>query len=109
MAAVAAEGPMAKHIREKLSANFNPAHLEVECESQLHNVPKGVEIHFRVQIVSDKFEGLSKIQRHRLVNKCLAEELESDIHALRIQALEPKEYDGNKQDAAPKCGGGHGL
>ncbi|CAD5225228.1 unnamed protein product [Bursaphelenchus xylophilus] len=38
----------------------NPVHVEVECESQ-HNVPMGVEIEFRVQIASDKFDGLSKI------------------------------------------------
>ena len=42
--------------------NFQPVHLEVECESHLHNVPKGTEIHFRVQIVSDQFEGLSQLQ-----------------------------------------------
>lgn len=41
---------------------FQPAHLEVECESRLHNVPAGTEAHFRVQIVSDKFEGLSQLQ-----------------------------------------------
>uniref|UniRef100_A0A1I7SNN2 Uncharacterized protein n=1 Tax=Bursaphelenchus xylophilus TaxID=6326 RepID=A0A1I7SNN2_BURXY len=33
-----------------------PVHVEVECESQ-HNVPMGVEIEFRVQIASDKFDG----------------------------------------------------
>lgn len=41
---------------------FQPTHLEVECESRLHNVPAGVEAHFRVQVVSDKFEGLSQLQ-----------------------------------------------
>uniref|UniRef100_A0A1I7SG21 Uncharacterized protein n=1 Tax=Bursaphelenchus xylophilus TaxID=6326 RepID=A0A1I7SG21_BURXY len=40
--------------------HFKPVHVEVECESQ-HNVPMGVEIEFRVQIASDKFDGLSKI------------------------------------------------
>ena len=42
--------------------SFKPIHLEVECESQMHNVPKGVEIHFRVQIVSEKFENLTQLQ-----------------------------------------------
>lgn len=52
---------------------------------------------------------LQKFQRHRLVNKCLAEELETDIHALRIQAIDPKEFDGQKQAPPPRCGGGAGL
>lgn len=44
-----------------------------------------------------------------MVNKLLAEELETSIHALRIEAKKPSEFDGQKQVAAPKCGGGHGL
>uniref|UniRef100_A0A1I7SN61 DUF3444 domain-containing protein n=1 Tax=Bursaphelenchus xylophilus TaxID=6326 RepID=A0A1I7SN61_BURXY len=41
------------------SEHFKPVHAEVECEGQ-HNVPKGVEMEFRVQIASGKFDGLSK-------------------------------------------------
>jgi hypothetical protein len=44
-----------------------------------------------------------------LVNKALAEELEDGIHALRIEAKKPSEYQGEKQVEAPKCGGGHGF
>jgi hypothetical protein len=43
-----------------------------------------------------------------MVNKALAEELENGIHALRIEAKKPSEYQGVKQVAAPACGGGHG-
>jgi len=75
----------------------------------MHNVPKDVEIHFRVQIVSEKFEGLTQLQRQRLVNKCLAEELETKIHALRIEAKKPSEYTGERQNPPPPCGGGKGI
>ncbi|KAI6192262.1 hypothetical protein M3Y97_00318100 [Aphelenchoides bicaudatus] len=102
-------GPLTTAIRNKLQDFFKPTHLEVECESKLHNVPAGVEAHFRVQIVSDKFEGQTQLQRQRMVNKVLAEELETSIHALRIEAKKPSEFEGQKQVAAPKCGGGHGL
>ncbi|VDK81699.1 unnamed protein product, partial [Cylicostephanus goldi] len=53
------EGPVAASIRKKLEETFSPSHLKVVCESYMHRVPKGTEKHFRVQIVSDKFEGCS--------------------------------------------------
>uniref|UniRef100_A0A915DX05 BolA-like protein n=1 Tax=Ditylenchus dipsaci TaxID=166011 RepID=A0A915DX05_9BILA len=91
------EGPVTIALRKKLADFFNPVHLEVECESPMHNVPKGKEIHFRALIVSDKFEGLRQLDRQRMVNKVLAEELKTQIHALRIEAKQPSEYVGDKQ------------
>lgn len=45
------------------------------------------ETHFKVIIVSDVFDGKTLIDRHRLVNECLALELaERGVHALSIQA-----------------------
>ncbi|KAF1758657.1 hypothetical protein GCK72_015116 [Caenorhabditis remanei] len=102
------EGPVARLLREKLSASFQPKHLEVECESHLHNVPKGAEMHFRVQVVSDAFEGKRVIERHRLVNTCLAEELATSVHALRIDAIPTSKWDGQKQEESPTCRGGFG-
>uniref|UniRef100_A0A914GWG3 BolA-like protein n=1 Tax=Globodera rostochiensis TaxID=31243 RepID=A0A914GWG3_GLORO len=85
------EGPVTIALRQKLAAFFKPEHLEVECESRLHNVPKGTEKHFR---------------RQRMVNKLLADELREKIHALRIEAKMPPEWKGEKQVLAPPCGGG---
>ena len=49
-----------------------------------HMSPSG-ETHFKVIIVSDVFEGKILIDRHRLVNECLAIELsEKGVHALSI-------------------------
>ncbi|CAB3409121.1 unnamed protein product [Caenorhabditis bovis] len=103
------EGPVAKLIREKLSTRFQPKHLEVVCESHLHNVPKGSEKHFRVQIVSDAFENIRVLERHRLVNNCLAEELKNGVHALRIDAIPSSRWEGQSQEASPSCRGGFGL
>jgi len=102
------EGPVTVALRKKLADFFNPVHLEVECESPMHNVARGKEIHFRVQIVSDKFTGLRQLDRQRMVNKLLAEELKNEIHALRIEAKAPTEYSGEPQIAPPACGGGGG-
>ena len=42
----------------------------------------GGETHFRVYIVSDAFRGKSRIERHRMVNAALADELAGSVHAL---------------------------
>jgi stress-induced morphogen len=44
-----------------------------------------------VSIVSAKFEGVSRLQRHRMVHEALAEEIKNELHALTIRALAPSE------------------
>ena len=46
----------------------------------------GGETHFNVHIVSDAFKGKSRIDRHRMINAVLKEELANKIHALAIDA-----------------------
>ena len=46
-------------IEEKLRAEIEPCHLEVINESHMHNAPAGAESHFKVIVVSEKFEGMS--------------------------------------------------
>ena len=45
----------------------------------------GMNSHFRVRIASDKFEGLTRVQRHRLVYDSLQEFLDHGLHALAIE------------------------
>ena len=76
-------------------------------ESYKHSVPTGSESHFKVVIVSDQFEGLPLIQRHRLVNSVLEDELKNDIHALSIQAKTPVQWEKNATvHQTPNCLGG---
>ena len=42
---------------------------------------EGGESHFRVKIAADAFAGKMLVQRHRLVNEALAEELAGPVHA----------------------------
>ncbi len=79
-------------IETKLHEAFNPAYLWVENESYMHNVPAGSESHFKVIVVSDVFEGLRLIQRHRKVNQILSEELAGKIHALSIHTWTEEEW-----------------
>ncbi|TCT05872.1 BolA protein family transcriptional regulator [Tepidamorphus gemmatus] len=80
-------------IAEKLTAALAPEALEVIDESDRHHGHagwrEGGETHFRVRIVSRAFAGKTRVERHRMVNAALAEELAGGVHALAISAEAP--------------------
>ena len=86
---------MREIITEKLTGAFAPASLRVEDESHQHEGHAGHrpggETHFRVYIVSDSFRGKSRVDRHRMINAALAQELSGGVHALAIHATAPEE------------------
>ncbi|NRA30484.1 MAG: BolA family transcriptional regulator [Parvularculaceae bacterium] len=88
-------GQIAERIETKLTQSFEPTELEIVDQSHLHaghaGAPDGGESHFRVKIVSAKFEGQNRVARQRAVNAALKEELAGPVHALSIQALAPGE------------------
>lgn len=55
-------GPIEQAIREAITEQLDPIHYEVINESYMHNVPKGSETHFKVLVVSTKFESLPLIK-----------------------------------------------
>ena len=91
-------------IINKLHEAFLPESLEVQDESHLHEGHAGHrpggETHFRVYIVSQAFEGKSRIERHRMINAALAQELADAVHALAIHAQAPAEKP--RQNASPE-------
>lgn len=96
-------------ITAKVEADTNPVFLEVINESHMHNVPEGSESHFKITVASEKFEGLTLIKRHRLVNELLKEELNGQIHALALHTLTPDQWferSGQVPDSPPCLGGG---
>jgi BolA protein len=82
-------------ITEKLTRAFAPQRLDVVDESHRHEGHAGHrpggETHFRLYIVSDAFQGKSRIERHRMVNELLSSELKGGVHALAIHASAPGE------------------
>ena len=87
-------------IRERLQTEFSPVELLIKDQSHLHAGHAGAADgrgHFDVRIVSDSFDGLSRLQRHRSVYAALDDLLQSDIHALRINAWSPEEYQSLKK------------
>lgn len=73
-----------------------PERLEVIDESHHHaghqpSFDGTGETHMRVRIVTKKFEGLSRLERHRAVNEVLKPELDAGLHALAVEAAAPGE------------------
>jgi len=89
---------MKDRIESKLSAALKPASLNVTDESAAHHGHAGWrpggETHFKVEIVSDAFEGKSRLERQRLVHELLAEELSGPVHALSLILRAPSEASG---------------
>lgn len=101
---------MREQIDAKLRSAFAPVHLDVVDESYQHNVPAGSETHFKVVIVSERFQGQRFLQRHREIYGALAAEMADGIHALALHTYTRKEWD-ELQDtvlASPVCRGGSG-
>lgn len=81
-------------IERMLGAALAPLELQVKDQSQLHVGHAGAKDgkgHFEVTIVSDGFSGVNRIARHRMVYDALGAFMDSDIHALRINAISPSE------------------
>ncbi len=84
-------------LRRRLESRFAPKLLVIEDESHLHAGHAGAaggHSHFRVTIVAEAFRGVSPVARHRLVYAAVGDLLESDIHALAIEASPPPAADG---------------
>lgn len=98
---------MQETITARLQEGFAPLHLEVVNESHMHNVPPGSESHFKVTLVSDRFEGQMLIKRHRAVNQALGDIMDS-IHALALHTMTPEEWfaKGGQAPESPPCLGG---
>ena len=84
----------AETIRSRLAAALAPTALDIEDESHRHAGHAGARDgrgHFRVRIVSAAFEGQSPLARHRAVYAALGDLMQTDIHALVIDARTPEE------------------
>jgi BolA family transcriptional regulator, general stress-responsive regulator len=86
-----AGGVSADQIEAALRAALEPLELVVRDDSHLHAGHAGAREgrHFTVQIVSPRFNGLSRLARHRLVYDSLNALIARGIHALAIDARAP--------------------
>jgi BolA protein len=88
-------GEVKQRIEAALNAAFQPESLEITDDSALHaghsGAPDGGESHFTVHITAGAFAGKSRLERHRLVNAALKDELAGPVHALAVKARAPGE------------------
>ena len=94
-------------IEHKL-ATLEPVVVQVENESHRHNVPANSETHFKVTLVSARFEGLMPVKRHQQIYALLADELSGPVHALALHLYTPDEWQarGGERPDSPNCRGG---
>jgi len=94
-------------IERKLTEGLAPRRLTVRDDSHRHasHGPRMAalgeaghapldgqgETHFTVEVVADAFVGRSRLERHRMVNTLLADELRERVHALTLRARTPDE------------------
>lgn len=83
-------------IEKLLTVAFSPSEILVKDQSHLHAGHAGAQEgkgHFDVRIVSEEFAGQNRINRHRMVYDALGSFMQSDIHALRINAISPLDHE----------------
>ncbi|WP_457423036.1 BolA family protein [Roseateles sp. P5_E7] len=84
---------LAAEIETRLRAELAPLELAVRDDSAQHAGHAGAREggHFHVAVVSDRFTGLQRLARHRLVYHSLSDLMQRGIHALAIDARAPGE------------------
>jgi stress-induced morphogen len=74
--------PSAEELRERIEEALPGAEVSV------HDTTGGGD-HFRAEVVSDRFDGLSRIQQHKLIYDVFGDEVGGAIHALSIKTQTP--------------------
>lgn len=89
---------MTESIEKKLKEGLSPLSLKIINQSDqhkhhvaMHGVPQTGETHFRIEVVSDKFDGVGLVKRHRAVFELLKEEMDGPVHALSLDTKAPGE------------------
>ncbi|MGI4792644.1 MAG: BolA family protein [Janthinobacterium lividum] len=82
-------------IEAALRAHFAPTILQVQDDSAMHAGHSGAraegETHYNVLVVSERFSGLNRVARHRLINAALSDEFTAGLHALSLTLRAPGE------------------
>jgi BolA family transcriptional regulator, general stress-responsive regulator len=102
MALYSSKGQYYARIFRKLTESLAPSRLVVIDETAHHAGHREssgkTETHFRLEIVSAKFEGMRLIERQRHVYSILSDELRERVHALSMKTLSPLEELAKRAD-----------
>ncbi len=83
-----------ERMRRLLADALVPESIDIRDDSQLHighEGARGGAGHYHVRIVSGRFEGQSRVQRHQMIYAALGSLMHGEVHALGIDALTPAE------------------
>jgi BolA protein len=97
---------IADRITDKVSQALNPELLQLENESHMHAGPR-TDSHFKLVVVADAFEGLTKVKRHQRLYQLLADELQGPVHALALHLYTPSEWGQSEVPDSPLCSKSH--
>jgi BolA family transcriptional regulator, general stress-responsive regulator len=89
-------------IAQKVQAALSPQIIQLDNESHLHAGPR-TDSHFKLVVVSEQFEGLSKVKRHQRLYQVLQAELQGAVHALALHLYTPIEWQNTAVPASPLC------
>ncbi|BBB30215.1 BolA family protein [Neptunomonas japonica] len=94
-------------VEEKLRTDISVSELQIVNESHMHSGP-AADSHFKLVLVSDDFAGKRLVQRHQMIYKILAQELQTPIHALSMHLYTQEEWSKKNGEvmASPACKGG---
>lgn len=79
---------------KKLMEHFSADYVRVCDDSHKHKHFGRENSHFSILVVSSKFKGMTLLKRHQSIHNLFSEELAGTIHALKIKASTPEEYQG---------------
>jgi BolA protein len=82
-----------ERMRGRLAA-LAPVEISIEDDSARHAGHAGAASgggHYNLRLVSPRFEGKSRLERHRLVYDAVADLMQREIHALAMVLLAPDE------------------
>jgi stress-induced morphogen len=101
-------GPVEQSIKDAVVTEFYPDLIKLTNESHMHSVPSGSESHFKLVLVTDRFQDQRLVQRHQSVYKLLAEQLSGPVHALALHTYTVSEWSETDDGApnSPSCLGG---
>lgn len=99
---------MKETIEQLIQDALKPSFLAVIDESHMHNVPPGAQSHFKLIVVSDAFDNLALVARHRQINQLLGRLFTQGLHALALHTMTPTEWEAKAQQypESPQCMGG---
>ncbi len=98
---------VAENMLHKITQALDPVHVDLVNESHMHAGP-ATDSHFKLVVVSNIFEGKSRVRRHQTLYQLLAEDLAGPVHALALHAYTPAEWmeKTGQSPQSPPCLGG---